>query len=181
MKKVFADAIYTTHTNVEAAIALGAEPYFDFRKNSNPTRPGAYRDLHEKFTGNEWKYQREYNKRSNVESCFRMVKARFGERVRSRTQVAIENEVLCKFLCHNICCVIQCRKALGIQPVWADLLGSALTGRRINKNSRAKSDCRSMSAFPECEAPPPTSEYELASVGTAPSSPPLAYTFDLGA
>jgi hypothetical protein len=31
------------------------------------------------------------------------------------------NEVLCKFLCHNICCVIQAQCELGIEPVfWQD-------------------------------------------------------------
>jgi hypothetical protein len=43
--------------------------------------------------------------RSNAESAFRMVKAKFRDHVRSRTDVVIRNEVLCKFLCHNICVV----------------------------------------------------------------------------
>ena len=28
------------------------------------------------------------------------------------------NEVLCKFLCHNICCVIQEQCELGIEPIF---------------------------------------------------------------
>jgi len=47
-----------------------------------------------------------------------MVKAKFGDAVRSRTDAAMVNEVLCKFLCHNICCVIQEQAELGIEPVF---------------------------------------------------------------
>ena len=39
---------------------------------------------------------------SNVESTFSMVKAKFRDHVRSKTDMAMKNEVLCKFLCHNI-------------------------------------------------------------------------------
>ena len=38
----------------------------------------------------------------------------------SKTDVAMVNEVLCKFICHNICCVIMSQLELGIEPVfWA--------------------------------------------------------------
>jgi hypothetical protein len=38
-----------------------------------------------------------------------------------KTDVAMKNEVLCKFLCHNICCVIQSHCELGIEPIfWQD-------------------------------------------------------------
>lgn len=57
-----------------------------------------------------------YHKRSNVETTFSMIKAKFGERLRSKTAVAQTNEVLCKVLCHNLCCVIQSIYELGIEP-----------------------------------------------------------------
>jgi len=34
--------------------------------------------------------------------------------VRSKTDVAMVNEVLCKIVCHNICCLIQESHELGI-------------------------------------------------------------------
>ena len=44
-----------------------------------------------------------------------MVKAKFRDHVRSRTDDAMKNEVLCKFLCHNICVVHQSQVELGIE------------------------------------------------------------------
>ena len=44
-----------------------------------------------------------------------MIKAKFGDAVRSKTWTAQVNEVLLKVLCHNICVVIQEIHELGIQ------------------------------------------------------------------
>jgi transposase len=57
-----------------------------------------------------------YHKRSNVETTFSMIKAKFGERLRSKTETAQVNEALCKVLCHNLCVVIQSMYELGIAP-----------------------------------------------------------------
>jgi transposase len=59
-----------------------------------------------------------YHKRSNVEMTFSMIKAKFGERLRSKSVVAQTNEVLCKVLCHNLCCVIQSIYELGVEPTF---------------------------------------------------------------
>jgi hypothetical protein len=45
-----------------------------------------------------------------------MIKTKFGDSVRSKTEVAGRNEVLAKVLCHNICCLIHAMYELGIQP-----------------------------------------------------------------
>jgi hypothetical protein len=73
-----------------------------------------------------YQFQREeflshYHKRSNVESTFSAVKRKFGDSVRSRNDVAMVNEVLCKFLCNNLCCVILSQIELGIEAMfWKD-------------------------------------------------------------
>jgi hypothetical protein len=59
-----------------------------------------------------------YHLRSNAESTFSMIKAKFRDSVRSKTDTAMTNEVLCKFLCHHICVVIQSQCELGIEPVF---------------------------------------------------------------
>ena len=60
----------------------------------------------------------EYHARSNVESTFSMIKRKFGDHIRSRHDVAMVNEVLGKFLVHNICVVIASQCELGIVPVF---------------------------------------------------------------
>ena len=59
-----------------------------------------------------------YHKRSNVETVFAMIKAKFGAAVRSKTPAAQINEVLVKILCHNICVLIQSVYELGVTPVF---------------------------------------------------------------
>jgi transposase len=62
-----------------------------------------------------------YHKRSNVESTCSTIKAKFRDHVRSRTPVAMVNEVLCKIICHNICVLIQESHELGIEVEFASV------------------------------------------------------------
>jgi hypothetical protein len=58
---------------------------------------------------------------TNVESTFSAVKRKFGDSVMSRTDTAMANEVLCKFLCHNLICFVMEQETLGIAPIfWKD-------------------------------------------------------------
>jgi hypothetical protein len=45
-----------------------------------------------------------------------MIKAKFGDSLRSKTETAQINEALCKVLAHNICCLIQSMFELKIKP-----------------------------------------------------------------
>ena len=75
-------------------------------------------------------YLSHYHKRSNVETTFSMIKAKFGERLRSKTDTAMVNEALCKMLCHNICCLIQSTYELGIEATfWGDVKGKRRPSR----------------------------------------------------
>ena len=56
-----------------------------------------------------------YHQRSNVETTFAMVKAKFGDSVRSKTDRAMANEVRAKIVCHNICCLIQSAYEFGVE------------------------------------------------------------------
>jgi transposase len=121
--EVSADKGYSSRTNAGAIDAIGATPYLAFRRNSKADRPSKRGKPDTLWTRmyHLYSYQREdflahYHKRSNVESTFMSIKAKFGDGVRSRTFVAQRNEVLCKVLCHNICCVIGSMHELGITP-----------------------------------------------------------------
>ncbi len=57
-----------------------------------------------------------YHKRSNAESTFAMLKAKFSDTLRSKGDAAQVNELLLKILCHNICVLILSIHELGIGP-----------------------------------------------------------------
>ena len=66
-------------------------------------------------------YLAHYHRPSNVESTSSAVKRKFGDAVIGKTDTAMTNEVLCKFLCHNLTCLIQEQETLGIVPIfWKD-------------------------------------------------------------
>lgn len=55
---------------------------------------------------------------NHVESRFSMMKRKFGDSLRSKTDVAMVNESLCKILCHNLVVLIHEMFELGIDPVF---------------------------------------------------------------
>ena len=57
-----------------------------------------------------------YHLRSNVETTNFMIKAKFGDVIRSKDKTAQINEVLLKVLCHNIVVLIQEMFELDIGP-----------------------------------------------------------------
>jgi hypothetical protein len=59
-----------------------------------------------------------YHKRSNVGSTNAMIKAKFGDHIRSKTDTAMVNEALATVLCHNRCCLIQSHYELGINATF---------------------------------------------------------------
>ena len=67
------------------------------------------------FQLNNEEFLGHYHKRSNAESTGNMIKSKFGDSVRSKTWTAQINEVLCKIICHNLCCVIMEMHTLGIK------------------------------------------------------------------
>ncbi len=73
------------------------------------------------FQFNKDEYLNHYHLRSNVESTFSAVKRKFGPDVMNRSEAGMVNEVLCKFLLHNLTCLIMEQECLGISPVfWKD-------------------------------------------------------------
>jgi len=63
----------------------------------------------------EEEFLEHYHKRSNSETCFHMIKTKFGSHIKSKKQTAQFNELLVKVLCHNICVVIQEVNELGVK------------------------------------------------------------------
>jgi transposase len=115
VKEVPADKAYLSHVNLNLIAGLGAEPFVPFKVNSQQGEAGSvWEKMHLYYQLRREEFLAHYHKRSNAESTFSMVKAKFRDHVRSKTQAAMVNEVLCKFLCHNICVLIQSQCELGI-------------------------------------------------------------------
>ncbi len=116
--EVSADKAYASLENFEAVAEMGGTAFIAFKSNTTGGVGGLFEKMFHYFQFRREEFLGHYHKRSNVESTFSAVKRKFGDSVRSKTDVAMVNEVLCKLLCHNICCVIQEQVELGIEPVF---------------------------------------------------------------
>lgn len=118
MDEVSADKAYLSRQVVKRINEHDATPLIPMKSDSSVKRTD-HREWKRIFS--HFHYQQEdflarYHKRSNVESTFSMMKAKFGDSLRSKTDTAMHNEVLCKVLCHNICRVIFAAYSLGVVP-----------------------------------------------------------------
>jgi len=124
MFEVSADKAYLSNDNLQAVANHHATPYIPFKANTTAEgkRNGdLFRRMYHYFSYRSDEFMARYHKRSNVESTFHMIKAKFGDSLRSKTERAQINEALCKILCHNICCVIQSMYELGLKPkFWSE-------------------------------------------------------------
>jgi transposase len=118
VKEVSADKGYSSIENVEKVSAAGATPFIIFKKGHTGAGGGMWAKMFHFFSFKRDEFMTHYHKRSNVESTFSMIKAKTGDRVRSKADVAMKNEALCKFICHNICCLISAFYELGIESTF---------------------------------------------------------------
>jgi transposase len=118
MAEVSADKGYSGRDTHDAIAKVGAVPYIAFKANTTGGVGGLFQKMFHYFQFNREDFLNHYHQRSNVESTVMMVKSKFGDAVRSKTDVAAKNEVLAKILCHNICCLISAIYELGIHPVF---------------------------------------------------------------
>lgn len=120
MREVAADKAYSSKKNLEVAVKHNAIPYIPFKERTTGETGGSklWERLWHFYQYNRDTFLAHYHKRSNVESTMWMIKSKFDEHIRIKTDTAIVNEVLCKVLCHNICVVIQSMYELNIKPTF---------------------------------------------------------------
>lgn len=122
INEVSADKAYGSFENYNVIEQCGGMPFIMFKDNhtakgfqlSTGRGSNLWTKMYHYFQFNQDEYLKHYHKRSNVETTFSMIKAKFGGYVRSKTEVAMVNECLCKIICHNICVLIQEMHELGI-------------------------------------------------------------------
>lgn len=117
IKEVSADKAYSSRSNYETVAELGGKAYIPFRKNATGKSRGSriWKKMFHYFQFNNEEFMKYYHKRSNVESTFFAIKAKFGETLKSKNYTAQVNELLCKIIAHNICVLIQEMHALSVQ------------------------------------------------------------------
>lgn len=116
--EVSADKAYGSYDNFETVAGFGGEAFIAFKAGATGQKGGTFAKMYHYFQFKQDEYLAHYHKRSNVESTFSMIKRKFGPDVRSKTDVAMVNEVLCKLVCHNLCVVIQEQHELGIEAMF---------------------------------------------------------------
>ena len=120
MNEVSADKGYSSRLNHDAIAAVGATPFIAFKDNAaQPKNIAQWEKMFHYFSFRRDEFLAHYHKRSNIESTMMMIKAKFGDAVRSKGDIAMKNEVLAKILCHNICCLISAMHELGISPTFS--------------------------------------------------------------
>lgn len=110
IKELSADKAYSSRMVFRIIESINAIPYIVFKNNTKEPSEN-FADIWNKmflyFRDNKEEFLKHYHKRSNVETTFSMIKLRFGEHLKSKNYVSQRNELMMKFICHNICCLIE--------------------------------------------------------------------------
>ena len=129
IEEMSADKAYLSNDNLELIVGMGATPFIPFKSNSLPGGSEVWRRMFHYFQYRREEFLTHYHRRSNVEIAFSMIKRKFGDAVRAKTDVAMRNEALAKILCHNVCCRISAWYELKIDPsAWMPKGGPADDG-----------------------------------------------------
>lgn len=109
MREMSGDKAYSSKKNLEMISGKGAIPYIPFRSNTSGKARGCmiWKRMYIYFIEHEEEFMLHYHKRSNAESVFSMMKRKFSQNLKMRSETGQDNEILCKALCHNICVLIQ--------------------------------------------------------------------------
>lgn len=107
-----ADKGYLSKKSYNLIKELGGQAWIPFKKNMHgkSTCGGEsymWRTMFRYFQSHQEEFYKRYHKRSNIESCFSMIKRKFGNNVKCKKEVSQDNEILAKILVHNLCVLIQ--------------------------------------------------------------------------
>lgn len=92
---------------------LGGQAFIPFKKNTtgSSNSKSKYRSYFKQayrfFREHQQDYLNHYHKRSNIESCFSMIKRKFGNNIKCKKETSQDNEILARVLAHNICVLVQ--------------------------------------------------------------------------
>lgn len=132
LRDVTADKAYSGKTNLQAVADAGGTPYVPFNNDARtppipaihdplapavPAAASAWARMYHLFAYQRDTFLAHYHQRSNVETTFSMIKRKFGDSLRSKSDVGQLNEVLCKVTCYNLAVLlIACIYEIGLEP-----------------------------------------------------------------
>lgn len=118
IREITADKAYSSRDNHDIARDVGAIAYIPFRSNASGRSRGSstWAKAYHFFQLNREEFMQHYHKRSNVETAFMMIKTKLGDKLKSKKWTAQKNELLGKFIAHNIIVLIHEMHELGIKP-----------------------------------------------------------------
>ena len=122
VKYISADKAYLWSQNLDVAWELGAVPLIPFKTNTVPPPDdgSVWTKMWHFFTYQQDEFLRLYHQRSNVENGVSMVKNNQSPILLSKSPVGQKNELLCKFIAHNLCVLVKAMYVMGIPEPFAD-------------------------------------------------------------
>jgi transposase len=116
VKEISADKAYSSRENYEVVAEVGGQAFVPFRSNATGKSKGSllWRKMFHYFQFNQQEFYQHYHKRSNAESTVNMIKAKFGDTLKSKNHISQINELLCKIIAHNLVVIIHEINELGI-------------------------------------------------------------------
>ena len=116
ISEMSADKAYSSRDNLDYIASIDGKAYIPFKKGSTGKAKGSieWKRMYHFFMYNREDFLKHYHLRSNIESTFFMLKAKFNDMLKSKTRTAQINELLLKILCHNIVVVNSAVNEFGI-------------------------------------------------------------------
>ena len=116
IKELTADLGYLSGPHYTTAEEAGVRLITPFKVDTAPAHgDDAWSKAYKFFMYKNDEFKAHYHQRSQAETVFHMNKSKLGPAVKSKNQTAQFNELLCKFIHHNIYCLIQEAYELGIE------------------------------------------------------------------
>lgn len=112
IRNFLADRAYQSKKNLNIIRDMGGTAIIPFKKNQTGKCRSkgdsfTYRKLFNFFQQHKEEFYQIYHQRSNIESCFSMIKRKFGNNIKCKKEISQDNEILARVLVHNICVLIQ--------------------------------------------------------------------------
>lgn len=105
--EVSADKACLSLENLETVAAIGGPEFVQFKVNSTGAKGGLFEEMFYFFKFRQKEFMDDYHKWIISKAPSSRSNGSSGFRCGARGGVAKVKEVFCKFLCHNICCLIQ--------------------------------------------------------------------------